>query len=170
MDSFKKNIYDIEEHDNYINFKFKGTCKNAAALRQYIKDEIKSYCVDKVVFYINTSTYTNEFISNRLGLTIPNNLKCDDTTIGVLNINESKMVTCNDIQGIEFIYNMDLFYLRPNEHVVLQLLCNKGCGKMHQKWNPVSSITFSDISHNLYKFSFKLIGLLSLQNILDQLP
>jgi hypothetical protein len=163
---FSHNIYNIEQIGNKITFLFKGSCQDAATCRQHIKNKTESYMIDQVTFFTNQSCHTEEDLAKRFGLLVPDQ---SDEMTGTLNITGPKLVMCSDIKKLSFIYDMPLVYLKENEQLHCQLTMKKGCGDMHQKWNPVSAITFCEIEYNVFKFNFELIGLLSWEDILKQL-
>lgn len=158
-------IYDIKQEGQKVSFLFKGSCQDAALCRQHIRNKIYSYMIDQVTFFTNTSQHTEEDLAKRFGLLIPH----QQESKGVLKIKGPKMVMCHDIEGITFVYNMPLVYLKEKEELYCHLLLKKGCGDMHQKWNPVAGITFCDVDFNIYQFSFELIGSLTWDDIKNQL-
>lgn len=172
--SYKENIYNLEQNDNDITFLFKGTDQTAANLRNFIKNEIYSYCIDQVIFFNCPSSYTEECLALRLGLLVPNNLLCRDDTVGIINIKGPKMVMTSDIQNLNIIHQMPICFLNENEELHCHLKVKRANGKTYQKWNPVSGITFKNVNfknnnNDVYQFKFSLIGLLSIDDIMSQL-
>lgn len=183
----KNNIYDVHVKDTYVDFLYRGTCQEAANLRNYIKYSIHSYLIHKVTFYntnkhlSNNSDETNnnvkstnngktlEFLSLRLGQLILDNNGVNDDSMGTLNINGPIMVTANHIKGLNFIYDSPIVYLNNNETISCDLHVEKNCGKVSEKWNPVSCITFHDYEQDVYKFTFELIGTINVDDMMKQL-
>jgi hypothetical protein len=163
----KDNIKDIEQNDSHIQFTFLGTSQEAAQLRNTIKDKLQTYCIHHVVYYRFKSIHRQEELASRLGLLVPYCIQQELT--GTLNVKGPRWVTTNDIQGIPFEHKTPLTFLKENEEIDCQLIVKKGCGQMHQKWNPVSGITFKDLAFNQFQFSFDLIGLLTWEQMLEQL-
>lgn len=168
---YKEHIYNLTQQDDYITFLYKGTDQTAANLRHYIKNNIKSYCIDEVKFInLKCHDFTEECLALRFGLLVPDNTTCDDDTIGILNIKGPQMVMTSHIYNLNIKHDMPICYLKENEELHCELKVKKCCGELHQKWNPVAGITFKDISYGIYQFTFSLIGLLTIDDIMSQLP
>ena len=168
--SYKDNIYNLTKEGDFITFLFKGNDQTAAHLRNFIKNKIYSYCINEVKFIdLQCKDYKEECLALRFGLLVPDNTNCDDHTVGILNIKGPTMVMSNDIKNLKIVYNTPLCYLRENEYLHCELRLKKGCGELNQKWNPVCGITFKDISYGVYQFTFNLIGLLTIDDIMLQL-
>lgn len=162
-------ITNIQQNDIDVSFIYNTkSAKDCAILRKKICTEVYSYTINKVIFNMNTSNIKNEHISNRLGLLIPDNNNLNNFE-GELYVKGPKMVMSDDIQNISFIYNMPLFYLDENEIIHCHVILEKDCGLAHAKWNPVVNITFTQINNQQFQFKFELNGLLTLENILNQI-
>ena len=168
---FKQDIDNIKQVNNKITFIYHGNCLAAAKLRNYIKNNIYSYLIDKVTIYENKSHATNEFLaSRRFGLLVLNNLNVNDDSVGNLYVVGPKMVMSSDIVGLSFVYDTPIIYLRDKEVIKCKLNISYDCGETHQKWNCTSGTTFSEISPETFQFSFELTGVLSIDQIIDQIP
>jgi hypothetical protein len=168
----KNNIYDVNVNGAYVDFLYKGTCQEAANLRNYIKYNVFSYLIHKITFYDtnkHVSNKTLEFLSLRFGQLILDNNDVNDESMGKLNVSGPLMVTANHIDGLKFVHDSPIIYLNNNESLACDLYVEKNCGKMNEKWNPVSCITFTDYDQDIYKFTFELIGIISMDDILNQL-
>lgn len=160
-------IKNVLEHDSSIELTFHGTSQEAAQLRNHIKDQINTYCIDQVIYIKKKSIHREEELSLRFGLLVPHHVNQELT--GNLKIKGPLMVMSEHIQGITFAHNMPLFYLKEQEEIECQFVVKQGCGLTHQKWNPVCGITFKDVSHHQFQFYFQLIGLLPWSDIDKQL-
>lgn len=168
---FKKDIDNIKQVNNKITFLYHGNCLSAAKLRNFIINNIYSYLIDTVTFYENKSHATNEFLaSRRFGLLILNNLNVTNDSIGNLHVVGPKMVMSSDIEGLSFVYDTPIIYLRDKEIIKCKLNISYDCGETHKKWNCTSGTTFSEISTECFQFSFDLIGLLTIDQMMDQIP
>lgn len=169
--SYKDNIYNLTQEHQFITFLFRGTDQTAAHLRQFIKNKVHSYCIHEVIFLTkNSKDFTEEHLTLRLNLLVPDNATCDETTMGTINVKGPYMVTTNDINNLKIVQHMPLCYLKESEELYCHLKVKKGCGDDHQKWNPVSGITFKEISYGVYQFSFELIGLITIDEMMMQIP
>ena len=145
--------------------------KEAAILRRNIMNNIFSYAINEVIFYKNESIHDDEFIAHRLGQLIPNieNLNVENRQEGIFNVTGTGNINSDCIKGIDFVYNVPLFYLHDNKTVHFKVLLSRNCGAYHPNWNPVSGITFTNITDSIFLFKFKLIGLVSCDELIKQL-
>lgn len=166
-------IYDVNVDGTYVDFKYKGTCQDAANLRNQIKYNIHSYLIDKITYHhvnmIQNNTKTLEFLSLRFGQLILDNHGVNDESVGSLEISGPIMVTANHIKGLTFVHDSPIVYLRKGESLTCDLHVKRDCGKTHEKWNPVSCITFNNEDHDIFHFSFELIGIISVEDMIAQL-
>ncbi len=160
-----KDIKNIIIDDINVSFFFGGTAQEAATLRKNIQTNIYNYAIDQVVFYENTSGETEEMLAIRFGLLV---IDQDDVKRGKLDMKGPVMVMTNDITEIKSVQNMPIIYLRQDEVLKCDFLLEKKCGKEHQKYNPVAAIRFVK-DENGFKFDLELTGVLSFDQILNQL-
>ena len=159
-------MYDIEINDINVNFLFKGTPQEAATLRKNLMTNIYNYAIDKIIYYENTSGTNPEKLALRFGLLIIDQNFTNE--VGKLDVTGPKMIMSDDIQGIKTIYNMPIIYLDDKEVLKCDFILAKNCGKEHQKYNPVSAVTFIK-QDNDFKFSLELTGVLTFDQICAQL-
>ncbi len=158
------NIEQVTINGDQVTFLFKGTSNEAAKLRAQIIQDITFKLIDSVTFHKNTSNINNEKIAHRLGLLIT---KSDH--VGVINVKGPKKVKAKHIETLECLYpNTLLLQLNKDEELHCELVVKNGSGKIHQKWNPVYGITFTE-SNEGYHFKLGLIGSLTFDEILEQL-
>ena len=155
----------LHQNDNTVTFIFNGSLTEANQLRIKMKYHIETYAIDKMIIYNNTSQFNDEFIVHRLSLLVP----IHNGNTGILKIKGPKMVKCNDIQNIDFVYNMPIIYLNEQEELDLEVILVKNCGKVHSKWSPFSTLIFNEIDDNQYEFKCELNGLLLFNDILKLL-
>lgn len=139
-------------------------CREVALLRKKIMTKIYSYLIDQVTFNQIPKYITPEKLAIRFGLLIP----LQEDKIGHLDVKGPKMVYCSDIEGMSFKYNMPIIYLDENETLKCTLKLKKDCGETHAKWNPVASLKFKECEEG-FIFSFELTGMLSYEEIMNQL-
>lgn len=159
-------MYDIQVEDINVNFLFKGTAQEAANLRKKLMTNIYNYAIDKIIYYENTSSTNPEKLALRFGLLIIDQDFTND--VGKLEVTGPKMIMSDDIKGIKTIYNMPIIYLDDKEVLKCDFILAKNCGSVHQKYNPVSAITFVK-QDNDFKFSLELTGVLTFDQICAQL-
>lgn len=167
----KNNIYNVNVDGTYVDFLYKGTCQEASNLRNYIKYDIYSYLVHKIT-YVNlnkNNIKTLEFLSLRFGQLILDNNGVNDESKGRLEVVGPLMVTANNISGLTFVHDSPLVYLSKGESLTCDLYVEKNCGRVSEKWNPVSCITFDEYDRDIFHFSFELIGCISMDDMLIQL-
>jgi len=159
-----KKISDVIINDIDISFIFNGICKDACLLRKKLMTDIECYTINEVIYQSIPTRFNPEKYALRFGLLIPKQID----NIGYINIKGPKMVKCEDIKGIDFVYNIPILYLDEGEELKCCLKMKKDCGKTHAKWNPVSNIRFQEHSKG-FLFTFELTGLLTWDEIYMQL-
>lgn len=166
---YKKDIYNVEQINDKVTFLYQGDYVNAAKLRNFMKNNIYSYLIHKVTFYQNDSHASNESLAaTRFGLLVLTNDVSDNST-GNLHVVGQKMVMASDIDGLTFVHDAPIVYLRAGEVLKCEFSVAYECGERHQKWCPVAATTFYNV-HDGYEFCFELVGMLSLEEIMDQIP
>jgi len=140
-------------------------------LRRAILSEIETYAIDVVVFQHNTSPRHDEIIALRLG-----QLAIDHSRF--IPPKEGNFKTHIDFQGpgifttehipeLPFKYVTPIATLKRGQKITCDVIVKKGQGKQHVKWRPVSTVTFTEVEDG-YKITFKGIGMLSGQEILEK--
>lgn len=165
----KNNIYDVAINNYEVEFLYRGTCQEAANLRNFIREKIYFYLIHRVIFYKNTSNKNFEFLSSRFGQLVLDNANIKNDDVGTLNVTGPLMVTANHIKGLTFVYDSPIVYLKEGEVLECNLEIDKNCGATHKKWNPVACITFTDYDKDVFKFKFELIGSITMDDIMQQL-
>ena len=159
-------IHSISIEGEQVTFLFRGDSKAAAQLRDKIMNDIKFKLIDEVVFNKNTSNLNNEKIAHRLGLLVVK----DTDNIGILNIKGPKKVKAKHIKGLDVVHpDALLLQLTKDEELNCNLIVKEGSGRIHKKWNPVYAITFEKNKEGEYLFTLGLIGVLTFDQILEQL-
>lgn len=156
---------DIQVQGDQVNFLFKGTCQEAASLKKKLQSQIYNYCIDRVIFYTNTSKETEEMLALRFGLLVLNQ---DYIVKGKLDVTGPKMVMSNDMMEIKTIHNTPIVYLRKDEVLKCEFILDKKSGKDHQKYNVVYAIRFVKQDDD-FKFYLGLTGAVSFEQIMAQL-
>lgn len=173
---YKNDITNVLCVNDKVTFSYHGGYQSAANLRNFMKNNIYSYLIDKVTIHQNNSHMSNEHLAaKRFALLVLNNDNVNDHTVGYLHVVGPKMVMASDIQGLSFVHDARIVYLRPGEVLKCDFTVAYDCGQNHQKWNPAAAVTFCDnIDNNNkeenYKFSFELVGMLSIDEIMEQIP
>jgi hypothetical protein len=169
---YKNNITNIVCINDKVTFLYKGDYQSAANLRNFIKNNLYSYLINKVIFYQNDSHASNEHLaSTRFGLLILNNKNIIESATGYLHIVGPKLVMAADIKGLSFVHDAPIVYLRVGEVLKCEFSVVYDCGTRHQKWNPAAATTFYFLEEEGgYEFNFELIGMLSVDDIMSQIP
>jgi hypothetical protein len=158
-------IKNVVVNDIDVSFIYQtADCKEAALLRKKLMTGVYSYTIDQVSYEALPDIFNPEKLSLRLGQLIPKQLD----SVGYIDVKGPKMITCEDIQGIEFVYNMPLIYIDKDEELKCKIMMKKDCGATHAKWNPVVAIKYVEHEEG-FLFSFELTGLLTVDELLAQL-
>ena len=148
-------------------------------LRRSIMGHVRSFAIEYVTFYENSSVRDDEILALRLGL-VPihqvsiahDDIKYDDSRgikviFGNIDVFGPKIVTTSDIMGFTFLTETPIVTLLKDQRLSCDLIATEGYGDMHAKWRPCGPISITE-SKDTFKLKFKGIGILSGDEILKQ--
>mgnify|MGYP001407483505 CR=1 FL=1 len=155
-------------------------------LRRICHAEVKTFTIDFVFLLENNSFYNDEFLIHRLGL-VPfvvdtNNvtnvssdknfnedleivLKVDNKTTQDRKVYSSDFeVTPNGRVNFHPVFfegfekGIHLLTLAPTQSVHFVCKLKEGCGALHSKWSPVSTVYYKQITEEKMKFVIESTG------------
>lgn len=153
-------------------------------LRRISHAEVQTFTIDFVSLLENNSFYNDEFLAHRLGLVpfvVDTNMLSsyrDDKSIQLeveLKVkNETKLdqkVYSSDFEIIpndkvnfhpvffsEFEKGIHLLTLAPTQSVHFLCKLKEGCGALHSKWSPVSTVYYKHVDDENMKFVIESTG------------
>ena len=175
----------------------KATLTQVATFRRIMMSQIYTMAIDFVEIERNSSAMPDESIAHRLGL-LPihcidieqfeavDECECNEEegcekcslsfSLEVTGRFKTKYLVTSD--HVVFSDNsccvlegtlLPVFFLREGETVSLRGKVQKGNGLVHTKWSPVaSSITFSQLENDVFRFYFEGIGQLENKKIVQK--
>lgn len=149
-------------------FEIEGTIERANLIRRAIMLEVETYAIQYVLFHINESPRIDEIIALRLGQSVINNdsYNYEEGRKYRLDVTGPKVVTCSDIQGIEFSGVTPITELKGGQRLLLDVIVEKGKGSMHAKFRPVAQIFVEEDGGKVF-INFKGIGMMKPEEILE---
>lgn len=141
----------------------------ANMLRRSIISEVPTYSIDVAIFNRNNSSRVDEILAFRFGQLVIDNtqLESKENDTYTLDVSGPKIVTASDIQGLPFVGNPVIIELQKGEHINCDLLLRQDIGRTHQKFSPVCLCTAPNKVDDGYSFTFKNLGMLSNETILE---
>lgn len=158
----------VEDNETTTAIFLSNNVLEANLLRRIILTEIETYCIDIVIFYINTSSRHDEIIALRLGQLVIDHERYthkENQRIRI-DVQGPKEFTTDDI-ALPFKYKTPIMVLRDNERIACDVIVKKGQAKQHVKWRPVSTVVMQPQDDN-FKFTIRTIGMMSGKEILSQ--
>lgn len=133
------------KRDNVLTFSLKGSdLKFANMLRRTIISMIPTITIDKVVFYENSSTLFDEYISHRLGLVpleTPEKIPKDTEFVFVLDERGPKKVYSGSLKPVNHsvkpaLEDIPIITLLEDQSLRLEAKAIPGDGRVHAKFQP----------------------------------
>lgn len=186
----------VEQSDNKIVIKLKGIPRQYAnALRRIALSEVPTMAIDDVVILDNSSVMHDEAIAHRLGL-IPlrteldrfvmahecdckSSLGCSKCRV-LLYVDASAEEKSRPVLSGEMKSEDDyvkpvssdipIVILAPGQKLKIEAYARLGTGKMHAKWQPVTTAILKEIDADKEEFALELetIGMLTPAEVVQQ--
>jgi len=168
----------VEETDDYIRFDIKnGSVGFANLLRRIVLGQVKSFAIDKITIYENTSQYFDEFVAHRIGLVplaTPDKYKGTEAVVFTLDVMGPKRIYSGDLKftdpSIKPVYsNMPLFDISENSSLRMEGVAVLGNGRVHAKYQPgAASYTIDDKDEGLIHFYVETYHQTSVRSMLKR--
>lgn len=133
------------KNENVFTFSIKGSnLKFANFLRRAIISQVPTVAIDSVIFYDNSSTIFDEYISHRLGLVpiaTPEKVAQDGEFVFVLDVKGPKKVYSGDLEPADHsmkpgLDDIPIVTLLEDQSLRLEAKAKLGTGEIHAKHQP----------------------------------
>lgn len=139
--------------DNVLVFSLKGTdIKFANHLRRTLVSEIPIVAMERIIFYENSSTFFDEYLSHRFGLIplkMPSKYKSDAEYMFILDEKGPKKVYSGDIKPTDHsikpaIEDIPIITLLEDQTLRVEAKAVVDTGKRHARFQPCCATYSSD--------------------------
>ena len=170
----KPKITHVKEENGKLTFKLKGVpvCY-ANALRRFAMGQVKTYAIDKITVYENTSAFFDEYIANRIGL-IPINTpeRLDEEVLFSLNaegpvVIKSGMLESSNPKVTVANKNIPIIELANKQVLRLEGVARKGVGREHAKFQP-ANVAYSYDEEGEYEFVVEPFGQMDAKTVINR--
>ncbi|ASI13360.1 DNA-directed RNA polymerase subunit D [Candidatus Mancarchaeum acidiphilum] len=158
---------DISQNNNKVfEFTLAGVSNAFAnAIRRVAMNGVKSFAIDKVTFYENSSAMFDEYIAHRIGLvpiTTPSGYKDTDEVMFTLEAEGPLTVYSNDLKTTEpdvkvAIENIPIMKLAEKQRLRIDGKAVLGSAVKHAKFQP-GLVTYEQMNDNSFKFYIESFG------------
>lgn len=134
-------------------------------LRRILLTRIKIVGIDRVVFFINESSLTDELLEFRISqvpvftddpnMTLYLNVQCSTKEYEHCPI-YSDYIIPEDPQKCKIQKDIILTYLNPGKKIEAVILLKEGTGKEDIRFSPVTIVKFKEIDKQTYEFTFEV--------------
>jgi DNA-directed RNA polymerase subunit D len=156
----------IEANDKIFRFTLSGVSNAYAnAIRRTAINSVKSFAIDKVTFYENTSAMFDEFIAHRIGLVpiiTPPNYKEDDEVLFSMEAIGPKTVYSRDLETSDKVVkvangNIPIIKLYNDQRLRIEAKAILGNGARHVKFQP-GIVTYDQKGEDTFEFYVEAFG------------
>jgi DNA-directed RNA polymerase subunit D len=170
-------IESLEDNNKVYRFTLKdATSSYANALRRVAINHVKTFAIDKVTFYENSSAMFDEYIAHRIGLipisTPTSGYTEEDEVIFTLEAEGPKTVYSKDFEGKDKEVkianeNIPIIKLAPEQKIRIDCKAVLGNGAKHAKFQP-GIITFEQVNDNTFTFYVETFGQMPPKEIINK--
>ncbi|MGD0729473.1 MAG: DNA-directed RNA polymerase subunit D [Candidatus Micrarchaeaceae archaeon] len=170
-------IENLEEKNNVLKFTLKdATNSQANALRRIATNHVKSFAINTVTFYENSSAIFDEYIAHRIGL-VP--IKTPSTGYS----DEDEILFTLEAEGPRIVYSKELesrdkevkvandaipiIKLAAEQKIRIDCKAIMGNGATHAKFQP-GLITYDQIDDSTFNFYVETFGQMPPKEIINK--
>ncbi|MCL5430577.1 MAG: DNA-directed RNA polymerase subunit D [Candidatus Marsarchaeota archaeon] len=169
----------IEDNGKIFRFNLKGVSPAYAnALRRAAMVFVKTFAIDKITVYENTSAIFDEYIAHRIGLipitTPPKGFKDDDVILFTLDVTGPKTVYSGELESKEREIKaanerIPIIKLAAEQHLRLEGKAVMGNAKTHAKFQPaLISYNQDPKEKDSYEFIVESFGQMPAREIINK--
>uniref|UniRef100_A0A6C0EKD5 DNA-directed RNA polymerase RpoA/D/Rpb3-type domain-containing protein n=1 Tax=viral metagenome TaxID=1070528 RepID=A0A6C0EKD5_9ZZZZ len=167
----RKQVQNISYDEEYVTLEFKGTAREANVLRHAFLSKIPTMAIDKVNIRRNTTTQSDEYLTERLQLTpiMVDAGELKDTTTFTLTVDQAGgVLRSQDIKGKCKAEN-DIIIVRMNDchRFTADMICRKSTAEEHPRWSAVANVGFKELGKNLFQIRAHSVGIYTPQRLLE---
>ncbi|MGC8652044.1 MAG: DNA-directed RNA polymerase subunit D [Candidatus Micrarchaeia archaeon] len=167
----------LEANDKAIRFRLSDASNAYAnALRRTVINDVKTFAVDVVTFYENTSAMFDEYIAHRIGLvpilTPSGKYSESDEVLFTLDAIGPKTVYSSELETQDKHIkvangNIPIIKLYNDQKLRLEAKAVLGSGYKHAKFQP-GFVTFSEAGDGAFEFYIETFGQMPPKEILER--
>ncbi len=156
----------IESNEKVFRFVLSGVSNAYAnAIRRTAINSVKSFAIDKVTFYENTSPMFDEFIAHRIGLVpiiTPSGYKDGDEVLFSMEAIGPKTVYSRDLETSDKEVkvangNIPIIKLYNDQRLRIEAKAVLGSGAKHVKFQP-GIVTYDQKGEGIFEFYVEAFG------------
>lgn len=166
-------VSEIRQDGVFVRWKLHvSSCGLANTFRRIILEEIPTYAIHTIEVYRNTSCFSTEYLAHRLGFVPFIQAPCQGTPSFELRVGPCRGihdVLSKDLHGTltPAIDRLLICRLTEGQELHLKAYAEKGVGREHVKWYPVSMVSYKP-RDGYFDFCMETTGALPYQDILTQ--
>jgi len=170
-------IESLEENNKVYRFALKdATNSYANALRRVAINHVKTFAIESITFYENSSAMFDEYIAHRLGLipikTPSSGYSDEDEILFTLEAEGPKTVYSNELAGKDKevkVANDAIPIIKLAQEQKIRVDCKAvmGNGIKHAKFQP-GIVTFDQVNDNTFNFYVETFGQMPPKEIINK--
>lgn len=165
-----KEIQNLSYTNEYINFSFKGTAREANRLRRIFLTQIPSMAIDTVNIRCNNTIMTDNILIERLRL-IPvladaKLLEKKEYKLSIKGKGED--LFSNDIQGELKAYpDIIIVKMKNEDQFIADMICRYNTAEKDPVWSVVAGIKFRQVEDELFEMKIRTNGVYTPERLFE---